>query len=442
MSEYVIYNRQGAVNENTSATFRESVKKIIKSEENISGDITIEKIGISEISNSKFEIHVEYDLDGKLMEIDLPFEKCKDLSACKNAKKALDKINGLDTKKMDLKNLITLFMCMVCESEEERAKTLQQVSNQMGIASLNLALSKREIDRDAAEMQYSSSKLEAWGTIAKSGVQLVAVGVSAAVGPSKGDQNNLNQNNTAKDSAELQQKLNDNNNSLQNKECNLKEFDADASKRKEIISKTEDKTTKELLTERQQILKDAETKSFELVKEGDVCKKFKVTVNDKNFNISNDKNESLVNTDNNGIRTYTSDKFFEKGKDGSFITGENGKLVKSNFYENAESNIRVYAAKIDIANNNVRMAQGIGEAIGGIVEGGFKLGAAGEKYDADIAKADKEYLDASMNLINNLWNNYRQNFSAALNRVDKTASILKESIDALLQTNMQISRNI
>ena len=95
MSEYVIYNRQGAVNENTSATFRESVKKIIKSEENISGDITIEKIGISEISNSKFEIHVEYDLDGKLMEIDLPFEKCKDLSACKNAKKALDMMDKL-----------------------------------------------------------------------------------------------------------------------------------------------------------------------------------------------------------------------------------------------------------------------------------------------------------------------------------------------------------
>ena len=76
------------------------------------------------------------------------------------------------------------------------------------------------------------------------------------------------------------------------------------------------------------------------------------------------------------------------------------------------------------------------------MEGGFKLDAAGDKYKADIAKADKEYADATMNLINNLWSNFRQDFSAALNRVDKTASILKEAIDALLQTNTQISRNI
>ena len=131
MSDIVLYDRQGTVNGNTSATFKE-LKKLIKSEKNISGDITIEKIGISEISNGKFKVHVKYESDGKLMEIDLPFENCKDLSACKNARKALDKINGVDTKKMDLKNLITLFMCMVCESEEERAKTLQQVSNQMG----------------------------------------------------------------------------------------------------------------------------------------------------------------------------------------------------------------------------------------------------------------------------------------------------------------------
>ena len=88
------------------------------------------------------------------------------------------------------------------------------------------------------------------------------------------------------------------------------------------------------------------------------------------------------------------------------------------------------------------LVRGLGDAIGGIMEGGFKLDAAGDKYKADIAKADKEYADATMNLINNLWSNFRQDFSAALNRVDKTASILKEAIDALLQTNTQISRNI
>ena len=297
MSE-VIYDsnsRTGTVGENTSATFRE-LKKLIKSEKNISGDITIKKIGISEISNGKFNIKVEYDLDGELMEIDLPFENCKDLSACKNARKALDKINGVDTKKMDLKNLITLFMCMVCESEEERAKTLQQVSNQMGIANLNFALEKRELDRYAAEKQCSSSKLEAWGTIAKSSIQLAAIGASAIM---------------------------------------------------MLTSKTSPGAS-------------------------DVDKKI------------------------------------------------------------AQKQLQ---QKIDLV-------RGLGDAIGGIMEGGFKLGAAGEKYDADIAKADKEHIDATMNLINNLWSNFRQDFSAALNRVDKTASILKEAIDALLQTNTQISRNI
>ena len=78
MSDIVLYDRQGTVNGNTSATFKE-LKKLIKSEKNISGDITIEKIGISEISNGKFKVHVKYESDGKLMEIDLPFENCKDL---------------------------------------------------------------------------------------------------------------------------------------------------------------------------------------------------------------------------------------------------------------------------------------------------------------------------------------------------------------------------
>jgi len=296
MSDIVLYDRQGTVNRNTSATFKE-LKKLIKSEKNISGDITIRKIGISEISNGKFKVHVEYDSDGELMKIDLPFEKCKDLSACKNARKALDKINGVDTKKMDLKDLITLFMCMVCESEEERAKTLQQVSNQMGIANLNLALNKRDIDRYAAEKQYSSSKTEAWGTIAKSSIQLAATCVSIGM-----------------------MKLN---------------------------------------------------------------------------------NNKLKNVD--GIEKKIMQKQSQQQMD---------------------------------------LVRGLGDAIGGIFEGSFKLDAAGKKYDADIAKADKEHIDATMNLINNLWSNFRQDFSAALNRVDKTASILKEAIDALLQTNMQISRNI
>ena len=294
MSDIVLYDRQGTVNRNTSATFRE-LKKLIKSEKNISGDITIEKIGISGISNGKFKVHVEYDLDGELMKIGLPFENCKDLSACKNARKALDKINGVDTKKMDLKDLITLFMCMVCKSEEERAKTLQQVSNQMGIANLNFALEKRELDRYAAKMQESSSKTEAWGTIVKSSIQLVAIGASAIM----------------------------------------------------MLTFKNPGTTKEVRKKEQKKLQQ----------------------------------------------------------------------------------------RMDIV-------RGLGDAIGGIVEGGFKLDAAGDKYKADIAKADKEYIDATMNLINNLWSNFRQDFSAALNRVDKTASILKESIDALLQTNMQISRNI
>ena len=295
MSDIVLYDRQGTVNGNTSATFKE-LKKLIKSEKNISGDITIEKIGISEISNGKFKVHVKYESDGKLMEIDLPFENCKDLSACKNARKALDKINGVDTKKMDLKNLITLFMCMVCESEEERAKTLQQVSNQMGIANLNLALEKRELDRYVAEKQCSSSKTEAWGTIAKSSMQLAATVAS-------------------------------------------------------------------------------------------------------------------------GIMMLTS-------KTPPGASDVDKKLAQKQLQQ-----------KMDLV-------RGLGDAIGGIMEGGFKLDAAGDKYKADIAKADKEYADATMNLINNLWSNFRQDFSAALNRVDKTASILKEDIDALLQTNTQISRNI
>ena len=197
---------------------------------------------------------------------------------------------------MDLKNLITLFMCMVCESEEERAKTLQQVSNQMGIANLNLALNKRDIDRYAAKMQESSSKTEAWGTIVKSSIQLAAIGASAIM--------------------------------------------MLTSKTPHGASDTDKKIAQERLQQRMDIVR------------------------------------------------------------------------------------------------------GLGDAIGGIVEGGFKLDAAGDKYKADIAKADKEYIDATMNLINNLWSNFRQDFSAALNKVDKTASILKEAIDALLQTNMQISRNI
>ena len=79
---------------------------------------------------------------------------------------------------MDLKNLITLFMCMVCESKEERVKTLQQVSNQMGIENLNLALNKRDIDRYAAKMQEESSTWEAAGMIAKSSIQFAATAVS------------------------------------------------------------------------------------------------------------------------------------------------------------------------------------------------------------------------------------------------------------------------
>lgn len=247
-----------------------------------SGDVTLDKIGI-EGTSEKPNITTDARIDSEISAITSP-NGSPSLTACKNARKALDKINGLDTKKMDLKNLITLFMCMVCESEEERAKTLQQVSNQMGIANLNLALNKRDMDRYAAEKQYSSSKLEAWGTIAKSGIQL--------------------------------------------------------------------------------------------------C-----------------------------FTLFSMHKMKEAGKD-------EGKQQLAQMYG------------------------GLGGAIGGIFEGGLKLFAAGDKYKADIAKADKEYLDATMNLVNNLWSNFRQDFSAALNKVDKTASILKEAIDALLQTNMQISRNI
>ena len=96
MSE-IIYdssNRTCTVGGNTNATFRESVKKLIKSEKDISGDVTIKKIGISEISNGKLKLNVEYDLDGELMKIDLPFENCKDLSACKNARRRWIRLMG------------------------------------------------------------------------------------------------------------------------------------------------------------------------------------------------------------------------------------------------------------------------------------------------------------------------------------------------------------
>lgn len=450
MSEYVIYDRQGTVEGNTSATFRESVKKIIKSEENISGDITIEKIGISEISNGKFKIHVKYDLDGKLMEIDLPFENCKDLSACKNAKKALDKINGLDTKKMDLKNLITLFMCMVCESEEERAKTLQQVSNQMGIANLNLALNKRDIDRDAAEKQYSSSKLEALGTIAQSGAQFAAAIVSGGISLKMSKQNaELNSCKEAKASANLQKKLNENNKgleSLDNKESfdkkKLSSFDAGNKKtRQKMINECNDNDTKKALESRKQILEDAESRGFTKLTEENgiidkdklgICGKFKVTVKNNDFTADDENGNKLFTKEN---KSYTSDNFYETDK-------ATGNIKETGFLQRIDSRIGTLSAEISIAENGAKTIQGAIEAGGGIGAGVFKINAAGEKYEADKAKADKEAVDATMNLVNNLWSNFRQDFSAALNRVDKTASILKESIDALLQTNMQISRNI
>lgn len=261
-----------------------------------SGDVTLNKVGIRNVSK-KTNIPTDADIDSETDPIASP-SSSPSLTACKNAKKASDGINGLNPKKMDLKNLITLFMSMVCESEEERAKTLQQVSNQMGIANLNLALSKRETDRYAAEKQYSSSRAEAWGTIVKSSIQLVATCVSIGM-------------------------MKSNNNKLKN---------VDGIKEKKLMQKQ--------------------------------------------------------------------------------------------------------------SQQQMDLVRGLGDAIGGIFEGGFKLKAAGDKYKADIAKADKEHIDATMNLINNLWSNFRQDFSAALNKVDKTASILKEAIDALLQTNMQISRNI
>lgn len=443
MSE-VIYdssNRTGTVGGNTNATFRESVKKLIKSEKDISGDITIKKIGISEISNGKFKLNVEYYLDGKLMEIDLPFENCKDLSACKNAKKASDGINGLNPKKMDLKDLITLFMCMVCESEEERAKTLQQVSNQMGIANLNLALSKRELDRDAAKKQYSSSKNEAWGTIAKSSIQfVVSVGCFCySTLKTKNQKEELSSCNEAKASANLQKKLNENNKSLEGfGDENLSKFDAGNKTTRQRMINEYDEKTKEALKSRKLILEDAESRGFTKLTEENgiidkdklgICGKFKVTVGNNDFTLNNEKGENLIEN-----KTYTSDKFYRIEKTGN--------IEETDFLKRIDSRIDRLTAEINIAENNSKTIQGIAEAAGGIVEGGFKLDAAGDKYEADKAKADKEAVDATMNLVNNLWSNFRQDFSAALNRVDKTASILKESIDALLQTNMQISRNI
>lgn len=445
MSE-VIYdssNRTGTVGGNTNATFRESVKKLIKSEKDISGDITIKKIGISEISNGKFKLNVEYYLDGKLMEIDLPFENCKDLSACKNAKKASDGINGLNPKKMDLKNLITLFMSMVCESEFERAKTLQQVSNQMGIANLNLALSKRELDRDAAKKQYSSSKLEAIGTIAKSCAQF-AVTCFAIYSTSKMANKNaeLSSCKEAKASANLQKKLNENNDSLKDfDKGKLCEFDAgNKTTRKDIINESKNTKYEKALESRKLILEDAESRGFTLksdaqdgkIGEENFCKKFEVTVKNNDFTADDGNGKKLFDK---GNKTYTSDNFYKKIE-------ETGNLEETDFLKRLDSRIDTLPAEINIAENTSRTIQGIAEAVGGIVEGGFKLGAAGDKYEADKAKADKEAVDATMNLVNNLWSNFRQDFSAALNRVDKTASILKESIDALLQTNMQISRNI
>ena len=441
MSEYVIYDRQGTVNGNTSATFRE-LKKLIKSEKNTSGDITIEKIGIRKISNGKFKVHVEYDLDGKLMEIDLPFEKCKDLSACKNAKKALERINGLDTKKTDLKNLITLFMCMVCKSEEERAKTLQQVSNQMGIANLNLALNKRDIDRYAAEKQYSSSKTEAWGTIAQSGAQLAAATVSGVISLKMRKQNaELSSCKEAKASANLQKKLNENNDSLKNfDKQKLGSFDAgNKTTRQKMINECNNKT-KEALKSRKLILEDAESRGFTLKSDADdgkingenFCKKFEVTVKNNDFTADDGNGNELFDKEN---KTYTSDKFYE-------IDKATGNIKETDFLKKIDSRINTLTAEINIAENGANSWKGGIEAIGGLAGGYFKLDAAGDKYKADKAKADKEYADATMNLVNNLWSNFRQDFSAALNRVDKTASILKESIDALLQTNMQISRNI
>ena len=38
--------------------------------------------------------------------------------------------------------------------------------------------------------------------------------------------------------------------------------------------------------------------------------------------------------------------------------------------------------------------------------------------------------------------NFREDFEDSLGRVDKTVGILKENVDALLQINAQISRNI
>ena len=60
------------------------------------------------------------------------------------------------------------------------------------------------------------------------------------------------------------------------------------------------------------------------------------------------------------------------------------------------------AAAAQQSQQQMDLVRGLGDDIGGIFEGGFKLDAAGKKYDADIAKADKEHIDATMNLINNL----------------------------------------
>ena len=204
-----------------------------------SGDGTLNNVGIENIgekSNTVTDAHV----DSEIGTITSP-SSSPSLTACKNAKKALDKINGLDIKKMDLQNLITLFMSMVCESEFERSKTLQEVSNQMGIANLNLALNKRDTDRYAAEMQYSSSTTEAIGTIAQSGAQLAAVTASAWFGAYKMKKQNaeLESCREAKASANLQKKLNENNKSLTNYgNKNLNKFDAgDKTTRQSIIDK-------------------------------------------------------------------------------------------------------------------------------------------------------------------------------------------------------------
>ena len=402
-----------------------------------SGDGTLNNVGIENIgekSNTVTDAHI----DSEISTITSP-SSSPSLTACKNAKKALDKINGLDIKKMDLQNLITLFMSMVCESEFERSKTLQEVSNQMGIANLNLALNKRDTDRYAAEMQYSSSTTEAIGTIAQSGAQLAAVTASAWFGAYKMKKQNaeLESCREAKASANLQKKLNENNKSLTNYgNKNLNKFDAgDKTTRQSIIDKCGDEYKKDLES-RKLILEDAESRGFTKLKENgneisknseDVCNKFKVTVKNNDFTADDGKGNELFTKEN---KTYTSDKFYEdNGEDSAFL-------------KKLDSRIDRLTAEINIAENKAKRIQGAFEASGGFGGGFSKLGAAGDKYKADKAKADKEAIDAYMNFNNNLWSNFRQDFSAALNRVDKTASILKESIDALLQTNMQISRNI